>query len=124
WAKIEPRIAIPVDIRARDHEQLLVGFLSEVVFLFDARRFLLGRVDGLEIEEATPIRDPQGSTDTPGALLVDAASRFRLTARFLGDAFSEQTAIHGAVKAVTYSEMKIERCAPGAGTVVQVVVDM
>lgn len=136
WAKIENRIAIPVDIRARDRERLLVGFLNEVVFLFDARKFLLGRVDDLRIEEAMPFRDPQGSTDTPGSLLVSPDSRFRLAARLLGDAFNDRSELHGAVKAVTYSEMKIERCgcaadgpsgpdgAPGGGYVVQVVVDM
>lgn len=136
WERIEPRLEVLVDIGARDRERLLVGFLSEVVFLFDARRFMLARVDRLRIEEAAPFRDPQGSTDTPGSLLVSPDSRFRLAARLLGDAFNDRSELHGAVKAVTYSEMKIERCgcgvdlgggpdgAPGGGYVVQVVVDM
>jgi SHS2 domain-containing protein len=125
WAKVGPRLEVPVEVRARDHEQLLVSFLGEVVYLFDTRRFMLGRVDGLRIEEAATARDPQDAADTPGALLVDPAFRFRLTARFLGETLNDRSEIHGAVKAVTYSEMKIERCAcaPG-GYVVQVVVDM
>jgi len=134
WAKVEPRIGHSIDVRGRDREQLLVKFLGEIVYLFDTERFMLGRVEDLRIEEASVVRDPQGETDVTDHL-SEASARLRLTARFLGDALSDRSEIHGAVKAVTYNEMKIERCdcaadssdsAGGAkgGYVVQVVVDM
>jgi SHS2 domain-containing protein len=129
WSKVEPRIEIPVEIRARDREQLLVKFLGEVVYLFDTRLFVLGRVEGLAIEEAPAVRDPLGAADTLGPLAADPAFPYRLAARFLGDGLGDRAAIYGSVKAVTYSEMKIERCAcaadgEGGGVVIQVVVDM
>ncbi len=101
WRLIEPRLSEPVDIRARDREQLLVKFLGEVVFLLDARHFLLAEVRDLAIAEKD------------GAL--------GLTATLLGDTLSDRYEIYGGVKAVTYNEMKIEEC---DGFTVQVVVDM
>ena len=137
WAKVEPRIEHSIDLRGRDREQLLVKFLGEIIYLLDTERFMLGRVEDLKIEEASVIRDPQGEADVPDHL-SEAGSRLRLTARFLGDALSDRSEIYGAVKAVTYNEMKIERCDCAAdsgdsggsaggekgGYVVQVVVDM
>jgi SHS2 domain-containing protein len=49
------------------------------------------------------------------------SSGFRLTARLLGDNELSRYDLHGDVKAVTYNEMKIERCDRWS---VQVVVDM
>jgi SHS2 domain-containing protein len=46
WAKVEPRARHFIHVRGSDREQLLVKFLGEVVYLFDAKRFLLGKVDG------------------------------------------------------------------------------
>jgi len=113
WAQVEPRLEIPVDLRGRDHEQLLVKFLGEIVYLLDTRKFLLAGVEGLRIDEAPAVP-------------------LRLTARLRGDTLTERSEIYGAVKAVTYNELKIERCACGAagpeggsgGYAVQVVVDM
>ena len=137
WSRIEPRLEIPVDIRAQDREQLLVKFLGEIVYLLDTRRFLLGGVEDLKIEAAVsvPVRDPLGEADVPPfAANRDPDARLRLTARFLGDSLSDRSEVYGAVKAATYNEMKIERCDCSAdaggpdgappGYVVQVVVDM
>jgi SHS2 domain-containing protein len=128
WSKVEPKLERPIDIRGRDREQLLVKFLNEIVYLLDTDRFLLGRVEGLRIEEAAAVRDPLGDADVPNHL-SESDVRLRLTARFRGDTLSDRSEIYGAVKAVTYNEMKIECYDGGAaggsgGYVVQVVVDM
>lgn len=101
WRAVAPRVRIPVRVRGIDRQQLLVKFLTEVVFLFETKRFLLGRVEG------TAIRD------VPGGVALEAV--------FAGDTLGEEHALHGDVKAVTYHELKIEEC---DGFTVQVVVDM
>ena len=47
--RVEEVEAHPIEVEADDGETLLIGLLSELVFLFDSRHFLCGR---LEIEEA------------------------------------------------------------------------
>ena len=101
WSKIELRVRHFVHIRGIDREQLLVKFLGEVIFLFETKRFLLGRVDGLKIRPEF--------------------AGFNLEALFGGDVLSERHELHGDVKAVTYHDLKIEEC---EGFTVQVVVDM
>ncbi len=101
WSKIEPRVTHAIRVAGRDREQLLVKFLSEVVFLFETQKFLLAAVAGLKIEAE--------------------AGGWTLEAAFWGDTLSDRYEIYGAVKAVTYNEMKIEVC---GGVMIQVVVDM
>ena len=103
WEKVEPRTRYSVRVRARDLEQLLVKFLGEVVYLFETRRFLLAEATSLTIETG------------------EAESSIEAT--FLGDSLSDRYELHGAVKAVTYHEMRIEDSDCG-GYTVQVVVDM
>lgn len=101
WTAIEPKVRHAVFVRAIDREQLLVKFLTEVVYLFETRRFLLGRVEGAVVRAV------------PGG--------FELEAVFAGDTLGEEHGLHGDVKAVTYHELKIEEC---GGVTVQVVVDL
>ncbi len=137
WEKVEPRVERAVAAEGRDLGQLLVKFLTEILYLSDAQGFVLGAVAGLKIE--VPDTDPIESADTylipapapnklnAGDAKSPTATRpgFRLTARFQGDDRPERYAFHGDVKAVTYSELKIESCACGPGAwVVQVVVDL
>lgn len=103
WRKIEPRTRYAVRVRGRDLEQLLVKFLGEVIFLFETRRFLLGEVASLTVE--------RGEADC------------RIDAVFIGEHLADRHELCGAVKAVTYNEMKIEESDCGLYTV-QVVVDM
>jgi len=103
WTKVEPKVRFAVRVRGRDLEQLLVKFLGEVIYLMETRRFLLAGVSGLKIEQE------EGS--------------YRIEAAFLGDEISGRYEIFGDVKAVTYSDMRIEGCDCGVCTV-QVVVDM
>jgi SHS2 domain-containing protein len=101
WGRVEPTLRRAFRVRGRDREQLLVKFLGEIIYLLDTERFLLGAVDGLEIREAG------GGWTLQGVLL--------------GDTLSNRYEIYGDVKAVTYSDMKIEEC---DGFTLQVVVDM
>jgi SHS2 domain-containing protein len=101
WEKIEPKVRHFVHVRGIDREQVLVKFLGEIVYLFETKRFLLGRVDGLRIR-------------------TEFAS-VSLEALLLGDVLAENHELHGDVKAVTYHELKIEEC---DGFTVQVVVDL
>jgi len=102
WWEVKKKTSFAVDVRGKDPEQLLVRFLEEVLFLFDAKGFLLGEVEGLKISD-------------------DGGER-RLRAVFWGDDRLAEHEIFGAVKAVTYNEMKIEKSCDRWS--VQVVVDM
>jgi len=101
WTKVEPRVRHFVHVRGIDREQLLVKFLGEIVYLFDTKQFLLGKVDGLRIR-------PEFEGYSLEALLG-------------GETRSDRYEIYGDVKAVTYHDLKIEEC---GGFTVQVVVDM
>ena len=101
WEKIEPKVRHFVHVRGIDREQVLVKFLGEILYLFETKRFLLGRVDGLRIR-------PEFAGVSLEALLR-------------GDVLAENHELHGDVKAVTYHELKIEEC---DGFTVQVVVDL
>ena len=101
WEKIGTRVRHFVHVKAIDREQLLVKYLGEVVYLFETKRFLLGRVEGLRIRPEY--------------------AGLNLEALFEGEVLSDAHDLHGDVKAVTYHELKIEEC---DGFTVQVVVDM
>jgi SHS2 domain-containing protein len=101
WGRVEPRLSHSVRVSGRDKEQLLVKFLGEIIYLLDTQKFLLAAVTDLKI------RGDGGG--------------WNLEAELRGDTLSDRHAIYGEVKAVTYSDMKIEEC---DGVVVQVVVDM
>ena len=87
WNKIEPRIEYPIEVSGRDIEQMLVGFLEEVLFLLDTQGFLLGGVDKISISQED--------------------QDYRLKAVFKGDSVQEKYSMFGDVKAITYNEMKI-----------------
>lgn len=101
WEKIAPRVRHFVHVKGIDREQLLVKFLSETIYLFETQRFLLGRVEGLRIRSEF--------------------AGLSLEALFEGEELAAAHEIYGAVKAVTYNDLKIEEC---GGFTVQVVVDM
>ena len=101
WEMLGPRVRHFVHVTGIDREQLLVKFLTEVIYLFETKRFLLGRVRGLRIR-------PQ-------------FDGFALEALLEGETLGDAHELHGDVKAVTYSDLKIEEC---DGFTVQVVVDM
>jgi SHS2 domain-containing protein len=98
---IEASTEISVEVDGRDREQLLVKFLSEILYLLDTRGFLLCSF---------------------GDLSIDEKQVCRLQAVFRGGEISSGTEIFGSVKAVTYSELKIERTESGEWAI-EVVVD-
>ena len=94
----EPR---KVRVGGRDLQRLLLGFLEEVLFLAETGAFLTAGFDSVEI--------------------VESAEGYSLAAELRGTSSSEDCDFHGEVKAITYSEMKVEQ---GESPFVQVVVDV
>ncbi|MBE0460918.1 MAG: archease [Candidatus Aminicenantes bacterium] len=99
--KIQKRVNQDVFTMGKDTKQLLVNFLEEILYLFDAKGFILASVKDLKIEQAE--------------------GNYRLSACFQGDYFSEKYKVYGGIKAITYNEMKIEK---NNQFLVQVVVDV
>jgi SHS2 domain-containing protein len=101
WTAVETKVRHFVHVKGFDREQLLVKFLGEVLYLFETRQFLLGKVDGLRIRPHF--------------------EGFSLEAVLAGETVAPRHELHGDIKAVTYHDLKIEAC---DGFTVQVVVDM
>jgi SHS2 domain-containing protein len=101
WSTVEPKVRHFVHVTGVDREQLLVKFLGEVLYLFETRQFLLGRVDGVRIRPRF--------------------EGFGLEAVLAGEPVADRHELYGDIKAVTYHDLKIEEC---GGFTVQVVVDM
>lgn len=99
--KIRPAIEHAVAVEGRDLKQLLLTFLEEVLYMLDARNFLLHAVLDLTI--------------------VREEDRYALKGLFCGDHFQEGQETFGDVKAITYHEMVIEE---NDQVMVQVVVDV
>lgn len=114
--EVEATEDIPVEIEGRDREQLLVKFLSEILYLLDARGFLLCSIDELSIEQG------RGITKSGTGPVDGEAPGYRIRALLRGGDVSSGAEIFGSVKAVTYSELKIERADAGQWTI-EVVVD-
>jgi SHS2 domain-containing protein len=101
WKKIENKTERKVEVEGKDLKQLLASFLEEILYLLDSKNFLTGVAEKISVKQD--------------------GSRYVLKALFKGDIFSDKYEIYGDVKAITYSEMKIE---DKNGFMVQVVVDM
>ena len=43
-----------IEVAGIDLKQLLMGFLEEILYLLDTRRFLLGAVESVELQRRTP----------------------------------------------------------------------
>ncbi|MCX8161177.1 MAG: archease [Candidatus Saccharicenans sp.] len=104
--RIKPEIKERIRLEAASPEQLIVKFLTELIYLMEVKSFLLGRVNEIKVEE---IRRNGGRV-------------YSLQAEVSGDQISPQYEVYGQVKAVTYNEMKIEPTSDGLA--IQVVVDM
>ena len=99
--KIADKIEISVSAEGKDLEQLLVGFLEEVLYLLETRDFLLGSVGDI--------------------LLEKKEDGWKLHALFRGDVSGDEYEIFGDVKAITYNEIVVKDQAP---FLVQVVADI
>lgn len=101
WQKVDKEAIHCIRVHGRDQKQLLLGFLEEVLYMFETQAFLLGSVEDLRIRKS--------------------GKGYSLQARLAGDAFSEAYSLSGDVKAITYNEMEIVR---NDRVMVQVVADI
>ena len=101
--RVEPREEREVDLTGPDGESIVVDFLSELIYRFDAEKLLLPRV---EVEEAR---------------LEDGAGRLR--ARLRGERFDAgRHLLRTEVKAATWHDIRIRR--EGGLLSVEVVFDL
>lgn len=87
--KVEDIFKEKVKVKANDEKGLLYKFLEELLFLLDAKFFLLHRVKKLQIKK-------EGNSLT-------------LNAELSGDRFKEKYELFGGVKAITYNQMEIKK---------------
>ncbi len=80
---------IKIKIKARNYERLLYDFLEELIFLLDTEGFFLFEVKEIKISE-----------------------KFELEAVVVGDDYKNYD-LKSDIKAVTYSDMKIEKTKKG-----------
>lgn len=82
---IAPRAERPIEMRAADSEQLLVKWLSEILYLFDAEKFACG------------------------AFLIDSMTPTYLRGRVKGEKINPQKhTTRTDVKAITYHQILVE----------------
>jgi SHS2 domain-containing protein len=81
-AEVEPRAELPVEVTGADYADLLVNFLSEVLYQFDAGRFV---ACGVVIDEISPTRlvgrltgEPRDAARHRWRLIVKAITYHRL----------------------------------------------
>jgi len=92
-------------VEGRDLEQLLFKFLSEILYLFEAKGFLLAAVSEVQILQPK----------------AESGNGYQLKAVFEGDKRNNHYPVFGEVKAITYHDMRILQ---SAHVLIQVVVDM
>ena len=97
--EVRPKTTYKITTTAHDLEALLFDTISEAIFLFDARDFVLAKVEKIKI---------------------DLSKEPTLEATLKGDKASNYN-VRPVVKAVTYNEMFVKE--EGSGWVVQVVLD-
>jgi len=95
--KVKPKIKKEIKVEGKDEKALLYNFLEEILFLLDAKHFLLHKVEKISIK---------GN---------------KLTAFVSGDS-AQNYKTSGDIKAVTYNDMEIKKIKEKVS--VQVVVDL
>jgi SHS2 domain-containing protein len=86
--KIKKKIEKKISIKSKRIEALLYDFLEELLFLLDTESFIISGFKGMKIKQAK--------------------DNFELTGVAQGDNYKKYE-IKGDIKAITYSEMKIEQ---------------
>ncbi len=99
--KVKKRQRRTVLVQGKDLEQLLFKFLSEILYLFEAKGFLLAEAEDVKI--------------------FKGENGYSLQAVFNGDNLNNNYVIFGEVKAITYHDMIIRQ---NEEVLIQVVVDM
>jgi SHS2 domain-containing protein len=83
--KVEEKIKKSINIKRKDFEALLYGFLEEILFILDAENFLIAKVSKIKID-----------------------NKLNLKATIIGNKASEYEFTNN-VKAVTYNEMFVRK---------------
>lgn len=115
FEQVELEVREKVEIRATSLESLMVKFLTEVLYLFEVKRFLLGKVEEVRLK----LPSGEESEEKAGEAM---AGEYWLQATLAGDTYSEKYEIISEVKAATYNDFKLERREDGV--MLQMVVDM
>jgi SHS2 domain-containing protein len=102
-SRIEPRVALPVSAGPAALDELLPGYLNELIYLFATRRIVFG---GFEVR-----------------ILAEGSGLYRLEGRALGEPY-DASRHDGAVepKGATYTDLRVGR--EDGGWVAQCVVDV
>jgi len=98
--KVKPKITKKLKSEGKELRNLLYEFIQDLIVLVDTDGFMLNKVKSIKISE--------GKT-------------YKLTAELLGDHYSNYD-VHTPIKAMTYSDMIIEK--KGNTWMLQVVVDI
>ncbi len=99
--KVDGRIKKKIDAEGSDIKALLLNFLEQFIILVDSENFLLQKITRIKITEG---------------------KKLKIEAEALGDKYSEKYETHGALKAITYNDMLVQK--EKDYFVVQVVVDI
>ncbi len=99
--KIKKITSKKIKLKEKTLEDLLYSFLEELLFLFEAKFFIFANIEKISIKEKN--------------------KEFSLEAEVIGDNIKEYK-ISNPVKAITFSEMKIEKIKNKFGT--KVVLDV
>ncbi|MEM4182067.1 MAG: archease [Candidatus Pacearchaeota archaeon] len=86
--KIKEKISKKIDLKEKDIESLLYSFLEEILFLYEVSFFILSKVKKISIKEE------KGGFSLEAVLMGDNIKNYKIS---------------NPIKAVTYSEMKIEK---------------
>jgi SHS2 domain-containing protein len=101
---IKPKLRFEIRLAARSEQAALFDFLDRLIFLLDTEGFLLKDAEVHVAREK-----------------VEGNEKFVITGAIIGD-YHKGYEVSGSVKAVTYSDMSIEKT--GKGLVATVVVDI
>jgi SHS2 domain-containing protein len=98
---IEPRVSFPAEIEADSLENLMVMFLSELLFLFDAEEVLFGSIVVKEIKT--------NSTNN-----TNSDKKYTITAVAAGEPIdNKKQNFKTEVKAVTYNGIRVDETSDG-----------
>jgi SHS2 domain-containing protein len=102
---IRPEVECLVEVRGEDREELMVNWLSELLFLLESKRLLPAafEIDNIELDT--------GEIETGE---MNSLGDCRLRARVFGETFDpERHYLDREIKAVTYHRIEVEPTATG-----------
>ncbi len=122
YEKVELKVREEVEIKAWSFETLMVKFLSEILYLFEVKGFLLGKVEEIKIELPAAVQKAGKEDDSGADGQFSDSQDYTLRAILAGDRYSEKYEIISEVKAATYNDFALKQGPDGY--MLQMVVDM